>query len=98
AGLAQSRLAPRGRQHRRMVGASMSQPMPTLLVDSRCAHGEGVVWCPHRQALLWVDIDGAQLWLHRPGDGLTRQWSLPDRPGCIGLVEDGSLLLALAKG
>lgn len=76
----------------------MSQSVPRIIVDSRCAHGEGVVWCARRQLLLWVDIDGAQLWLHRPGDGLTRQWPLPDRPGCLGLVEDGSVLLALAKG
>ncbi|MBB6064152.1 sugar lactone lactonase YvrE [Pseudoxanthomonas broegbernensis] len=76
----------------------MHAPLPRLAVDARCAHGEGVVWCVRRQAVLWVDIDGARLWLHRPGDGHTRSWTLPDRPGCIGLVEDGSLLLALAKG
>ena len=69
-----------------------------LAVDARCAHGEGVVWDQDRQQVLWVDIDGARLWLHRPGDGHTRSWALPERAGCIGLGEDGSLLLALAKG
>ena len=37
------------------------EPIPSdparLTVDSRCAHGEGVLWCERRQALLWVDID-----------------------------------------
>ncbi|WP_447729996.1 SMP-30/gluconolactonase/LRE family protein [Pseudoxanthomonas suwonensis] len=71
--------------------------VPELLVDSRCAHGEGVVWCDRRQAALWVDIDGRRLWLHRPADGLTRHWDLPDRPGCIGLGQDDRLLLVLAS-
>ena len=68
-----------------------------LIVPSRCAHGEGVLWCERRQALLWVDIDGARLWLHAPGDGSTRSWPLPDRPGCLGLASSGELLLVLAK-
>jgi len=69
---------------------------PRLVVDSKCSHGEGVVWCERRQAVLWVDIDGSRLWLHRPGDGLTRHWVLPDRPGCIGLGPGNTVLLALA--
>jgi L-arabinonolactonase len=68
-----------------------------LTVASRCAHGEGVLWCERRQALLWVDIDGARLWMHGPTQGRTRSWLLPDRPGCIALAESGELLLALAK-
>ena len=68
-----------------------------LIVDSRCAHGEGVLWCERRQALLWVDIDGSRLWMHVPASGRTRNWTLPDRPGCIALAGSGDLLLALAK-
>ena len=70
---------------------------PQLVVDSKCSHGEGVVWCDNRQAVLWVDIDGRRLWLHRPADGLTRHWALPDRPGCIGLGPGNRLLLVLAS-
>ncbi|WP_241093738.1 SMP-30/gluconolactonase/LRE family protein [Xanthomonas sp.] len=69
-----------------------------LAVDSRCAHGEGVLWCERRQALFWVDISGRQLWRHDPAGATTRRWDLPDRPGCLGLFDDGRLLLALAKG
>lgn len=69
---------------------------PRLVVDSKCSHGEGVVWCERRQAVLWVDIDGRRLWLHRPSDELTRDWALPDRPGCIGLGPGNRLLLVLA--
>lgn len=71
--------------------------IPQLVVDSKCSHGEGVLWCDRRQSVLWVDIDGRRLWLHRPGDGLTRHWDLPDRPGCIGLGQDNRLLLVLAN-
>lgn len=70
---------------------------PQLVVDSKCSHGEGVVWCGDRQAVLWVDIDGRRLWLHRTADGLTRDWALPDRPGCIGLGPGNRLLLVLAS-
>lgn len=68
-----------------------------LTVSSRCAHGEGVLWCERRQALLWVDIDGARLWMHAPGSGTTRHWTLPDRAGCLGLASSGELLVVLAK-
>ena len=81
-----------------LVSAAAVDPGLRLAVGSRCAHGEGVLWDQEKQHVLWVDIDGARLWLHRPGDGHTRAWALPDRAGCIGLGEDGSLLLALAKG
>ncbi|UNK56845.1 SMP-30/gluconolactonase/LRE family protein [Pseudoxanthomonas daejeonensis] len=76
----------------------MDRPVAArLIVSSRCAHGEGVLWCERRQALFWVDIDGARLWMHSPADGATRNWSLPDRPGCIALATSGELLLVLAK-
>ena len=70
---------------------------PRLTVSSRCAHGEGVLWCERRQALLWVDIDGARLWMHVPASGQTRRWNLPDRAGCLGLAGNGELLVVLAK-
>lgn len=68
-----------------------------LAVDSRCTHGEGVLWCEQREALYWVDISEKRLWRHHPGSAQTRFWTLPDRPGCIGLMDDGRVLIALAK-
>ncbi|MFT4249599.1 MAG: SMP-30/gluconolactonase/LRE family protein [Pseudomonas sp.] len=75
----------------------MNPVVATLAVDSRCTHGEGVIWCERRQALFWIDISEKRLWRHDPGPALTRQWTLPDRPGCLGLIEDGRLLVVLAK-
>lgn len=69
-----------------------------LLVDSRCALGECVVWDERRAAVLWTDITRARLWMHVPAAGLTRSWELPQALGCFGLCDDGRLLLGLAKG
>ena len=69
----------------------------TLLVDSRCTLGEGIVWDGRRDALLWTDIEGATLWLHHTDDGSTRTWRLPGRLGSLALCDSGKLLLALAK-
>jgi L-arabinonolactonase len=71
---------------------------PSLVVDSRCALGESVLWCERRGALFWTDIDASRLWTHRPHDGATRSWALPDRLGSLALCQTGQLLLGLAKG
>ncbi|MGA6180071.1 SMP-30/gluconolactonase/LRE family protein [Stenotrophomonas sp. NPDC077421] len=70
--------------------------IPTLLVDSRCTHGEGALWSPRRQCLFWVDISERRLWQYHPATDARRQWALPDRPGCLAEGADGQLLLALA--
>lgn len=78
-------------------GERMSGRLATLAVDSRCTHGEGVLWCERRQAFFWIDISEKRLWTHHPDSAQTRHWQLPDRPGCIGLLDDGRLLVVLAK-
>ena len=70
----------------------------TLLVDSQCTLGEGLLWDSRRDVLLWTDIERATLWLHHTDDGSTRTWRLPDRLGSLALCDSGKLLLALAKG
>jgi len=72
--------------------------MATLLVDSQCRLGEGVIWCERSQLLYWVDIEGEALWRHDPATGASQSWGLPDQLACLGLGEDGRLLLGLAKG
>ncbi|KAB7772430.1 SMP-30/gluconolactonase/LRE family protein [Xanthomonas maliensis] len=76
---------------------SAAEHTATLTVDSRCTHGEGVLWCDRQQVLYWVDISEKRLWRHAPQSAQTRYWSLPDRPGCIGLLDDGRVLIVLAK-
>ncbi|PPU78644.1 MULTISPECIES: SMP-30/gluconolactonase/LRE family protein [Xanthomonas] len=76
---------------------SMPEHTAVLALDSRCTHGEGVLWCEQRQALYWVDISEKRLWRHHPATAQSRYWTLPDRPGCLGLMDDGRVLVALAK-
>ncbi len=60
--------------------------------------GEGIVWCERSQALYWTDIHAATLWRHRPADGDTRTWTLPERLASFALCEaEGWLLLGLAS-
>lgn len=78
----------------------MSQPtfqQATLAVDSRCTHGEGLLWCPRLACLYWIDISQQKLWCYWPGQHIQRSWDLPDRPGCLGLMDDDRLLVVMAK-
>jgi len=69
-----------------------------LEVDCRCELGECVLWSPPLQALFWTDITGRRLWSHRPADGVLRHFDVPAKLGCFGFLDDGRLLLGLAKG
>ncbi|RZA35039.1 MAG: SMP-30/gluconolactonase/LRE family protein [Lysobacteraceae bacterium] len=70
----------------------------SLLVDSRCMLGEGILWCDRRQVAWWTDIQSSRLWRYQPEVQETRSWSLPDRLGCMALCESGRLLLGLTRG
>ena len=76
----------------------LDRVIPSLVVDSRCALGESVLWCERRAALFWTDIDASRLWMHRPSTGVTQNWALPDRLGSLALCQTDQLLLGLAKG
>ena len=76
----------------------LDRVIPSLVVDSRCALGESVLWCERRAALFWTDIDGSRLWMHQPYRNFTQNWALPDRLGSLALCQTGQLLLGLAKG
>jgi L-arabinonolactonase len=79
-------------------GDAVTTALATLAVDSRCALGEGILWCERRRVLYWTDILAAELWRHDPATGHTHTWSLPTPLGCLALGEDGRLLLGLANG
>jgi sugar lactone lactonase YvrE len=76
----------------------MTASPATLLLDSRCELGVCVLWCERRQFLYWVDILACKLWCYEPASGHTHTWNMPQPLACIGLGEDGRLLLGLAKG
>jgi sugar lactone lactonase YvrE len=76
----------------------MGEAEATLLLDRRCELGESILWCKRSQRLYWADIFARRLWCHDPDSGQTHAWTVPEPLGCIGLGEDGRLLLGLAKG
>ncbi len=81
-----------------VIAGAPTRLKATLAVDSRCVLGESILWCERRQELFWVDIEARQLWRHVPANGTTRQWTLPDRVGCIAFAQDERLLIGLANG
>jgi L-arabinonolactonase len=78
------------------VQAGHADVVATLLVDSRCLLGEGIVWCERRQACWWTDIESSRLWRHALAEAKTQSWRLPGRLGCLALCESGRLLLGMA--
>lgn len=67
-----------------------------LIVDAQNALGECILWCERGQRLLWTDILGRKLWSHRPADGETRQWDMPERLASFALTgSEDRLLLGL---
>lgn len=84
--------------HRHVHAGTAGVASASLRIDSRCELGEGILWCDRQQVAWWTDISASRLWRHRPEEGQTRSWQLPDRAGSLALCESGRLLLGLAGG
>ncbi|SMG01178.1 SMP-30/gluconolactonase/LRE family protein [Burkholderia singularis] len=68
-----------------------------LLIDSRCALGEGATWCWRSGLLYWTDIEGRQLWRHDPSTNTSVSFPMPERLACFALCTNPRyLLLGLA--
>lgn len=70
----------------------------TLILDSKCALGEGPVWDADSRNLFWLDIVGRSLHRWEPGVGLSTSLTLPQMPGCLGLTTKNNILLGLKDG
>ncbi len=57
--------------------------------------GESPLWDERTQALYWVDIRRPAIRRLRPASEQVETWSLPELVGCIALVDDGRLLVAM---
>lgn len=78
--------------------SSAAPATATLLLDSRCELGEGILWCERRNLLYWTDILAGRLWRLDLDSRRHRSWQLPEALGCLALAGDGRLLLGLANG
>jgi sugar lactone lactonase YvrE len=66
--------------------------------ETRDRVGESPVWHVDLQALYWVDIESRLVRRHVVGSARTESWELPERIGCISLVEDGRVVAAMESG
>jgi sugar lactone lactonase YvrE len=76
----------------------VSDLVPELIVDARCAVGEGPIWDAQRAALLWVDIPAGRVHRHIPVDGTTDSAMVGQPVGAVVPRASGELLLALRDG
>jgi L-arabinonolactonase len=75
----------------------VSGTVANSVLDAANVLGEGIQWCERTQSLYWTDIQTSKLWRHRPADGTTDTWPMPERLGSFALCElDDWLLLGLA--
>ena len=67
--------------------------------EARAELGEGPLWDDRARRLIWVDYPSQQvLWCSPPTDLASRSLMMPGRPGCVGLRQDGGILVALPDG
>ncbi len=64
-----------------------------LLIDSKCALGEGATWCAASGRFYWTDIEGKRLWRYDPRDASRECFDMPERLACFALCAEPDLLL-----
>jgi sugar lactone lactonase YvrE len=57
--------------------------------------GESPIWDGRDQSLWWVDIESCLIKKWSSMSGQIEQWQMPERVGCIALIQDGRILAAL---
>jgi sugar lactone lactonase YvrE len=68
------------------------------VLDQRDELGEGLLWDPAAEALWWVDIWGKAIHRYHPSTGRKDSFATPVCVGCVGVREQGGLVVALADG
>ena len=60
--------------------------------------GECPLWHPLEEALYWVDVQGRRILRRGHAQGVTRQWAVPEKIGCIAWAPEGGLVGAMETG
>ncbi|RFB78073.1 SMP-30/gluconolactonase/LRE family protein [Methylovirgula sp. 4M-Z18] len=68
-----------------------------LVLNPQMNTGESIVWDERRESLCWVDIGNRRIHRLHPASGRHEQWDAPDFATSIGLREDGSAIVGLAR-
>ena len=66
--------------------------------DTRLLVGEGPTWDARTGTLLFTDIRGHALYRMNYASGSVKKIPVPQMPGCLGLCENGDLLIAMEDG
>ncbi len=69
---------------------------PTLVVDCKNHHGEGVFWNAADGCVWWTDIEGKRIWSFDPESGQSSHYPTPDRVCCFAPRRGGALIVAFA--
>lgn len=70
----------------------------SLIVQERCATGEGPIWNPHDSCLYWVDIPRGQVFRYDPASGKHELCLAGGQVGGVTVQADGALLLFGERG
>jgi len=70
----------------------------TCVLDAKAELGEGTLWDPAARVLWWVDIWGKAIHRTDPATGRDDVFATPKYVGCLGLREQGGLVVTLADG
>lgn len=60
--------------------------------------GEGPMWSVPKQTLYWFDIPAYQLFSFVPATGDLKTFTLDYQPGCLALLDDGTVLIPMTAG
>lgn len=69
-----------------------------LLVDSKCALGEGPFWHPRRQELFYFDINNNVLFAAKADGTAAGKWSFDESAAAAALIDDNTLAIATETG
>jgi len=69
-----------------------------LLIDSKCALGEGPFWHPGRQELFYFDINNNALFAAKVDGTPAGQWSFDESAAAAALIDDNSLAIVTETG
>jgi L-arabinonolactonase len=70
----------------------------TCVVDARAELGEGTLWDSKAGVLWWIDIWKKLIHRYDPSTGKDEVFETPEYLGCLGLRENGGLVLTMANG
>ena len=68
------------------------------VLNCRALLGECPVWSEDDQCLYWLDIETKTVNRFNPATGINKSWAMAARPGCMGLRQDGGLIIAAQDG